>query len=76
MTSKYFNQSLYGAGSFRLPPNAYNPLRQRYDAMSILAYIADTKRMDVDLRIGLVDVDICYVSSKMGQITNFLGYTS
>jgi archaemetzincin len=58
VVKKYLNQSSHDAGAFRLPPNAYNPLRQQYDAMSILAYIADRKSTDVDLGIGLVAVDI------------------
>ncbi len=55
---KHFNQITQDAGSFKLPPNAYNPLRQQYDVIHILNYIARKNKLRFDLRLGLVDVDI------------------
>jgi len=55
---KYLNQNSQSAGSFKLPKDAYNPLRQQYDAMRILNHIAGKDGLRFDLRLGLVDVDI------------------
>ncbi len=55
---KYLNQDSQNAGSFKVPKEAYNKLRQQYDAMRILNHIARKDRLRFDLRLSLVDVDI------------------
>jgi len=54
------------AGRFTVPPNAYNPLRQQYDARTIVNALAERTSTRYDLSIGFVDVDM-YVS-KMNFI--------
>jgi len=55
---KHLNRNTQNAGSFKLPKDAYDPLRQQYDAMRILNHIARKDGLRFDLRLGLVDVDI------------------
>lgn len=55
---KYLRQDSLNIGFFRLPPDSYNPLRQQYDAMTILKYIAENNRANFNFTIGLVDIDI------------------
>lgn len=45
-------------GYFSLPHHTFNPLRQQYDAMSILTDIADKYPDGEDLRLGIVKVDL------------------
>lgn len=49
------------AGTFTVPPNAYNPLRQQYDARTIVNVLVERNSTQYDLGLGFVDVDI-YVS--------------
>lgn len=55
---RHLNQNTHDAGSFTLPPDAYDPLRQQYDVIRILNHIARKNRSRFNLRLGLVDVDI------------------
>ncbi len=58
VVKKYLNRNTQNAGFFRLPQNAYNPLRQQYDATSILNLIATKNKVKFDFRICLVSIDI------------------
>jgi archaemetzincin len=54
------------AGTFAVPSNAYNPLRQQYDARTIVDALMEQNSKQYEFGIGFVDVDI-YVS-KMNYI--------
>lgn len=45
-------------GHFALPENAFNPLRQQYDAMAILTNITEKSANGDNYHLGIVQVDL------------------
>lgn len=64
--TKHLHLETEYAGTFTVPANAYNPLRQQYDAQTIINALVQRHAQQHDFSIGFVDVDI-YVS-KMNFI--------
>jgi archaemetzincin len=54
----HMNMDTEDAGTLALPQNAYNPLRQQYDARTIATTIAEKEAANYAYTIGYVDVDI------------------
>jgi archaemetzincin len=59
--SKHLRLETEYAGTFTVPANAYNPLRQQHDAHTIISALIGHRATQYDLSIGFVDVDV-YVS--------------
>ncbi|HEC77847.1 MAG TPA: Zn-dependent protease [candidate division WOR-3 bacterium] len=55
---KYLDLNVFDAGSFEIPANAYNPLRQQYNAMHIINYLITLSEKKKAMKLGIVDVDI------------------
>jgi archaemetzincin len=55
---KHLNQPSQDAGLFKIPSDSYNPLRQQYDANTIVNHIARKNKRKFGLRLGLLSVDI------------------
>jgi archaemetzincin len=60
--SKQLHRETTYAGTFTVPQNAYNPLRQQYDARTIVNALMECRSKQYELCIGFVDVDM-YVSN-------------
>lgn len=58
---KHLHMNTQDAGVLTVPENAYNPLRQQYDARTVVKALAEHNSSTYDFKIGFVDVDI-YIS--------------
>lgn len=51
-------EKVIDAGSFQIPNTAFNPLRQQYDAMTIIDKLAAIKPSSRAVKLGIVSKDI------------------
>jgi len=55
---KHLNLDSLHAGFFALTSNSYNPIKQQYDASTVIRDLTDQSSSKFNLRLGVVEVDI------------------